>query len=248
METKDMKGKDMKLIVNGKRLDGRALDELRNVKMQVGVLKRATGSGYIEWGKNKVLAAVHGPRELHPKYLRDPTKAYLRCVYNLAPFSVEERKRPGPDRRSVEISKVTTEAFKSVVILENYPNTVIDVFIEILQADAGTRCAGINAASLALANAGIPMRDLVSACATGKVDNEIVLDLMKEEDNLGKSDLPLAIIPRKKEVVLLQMDGILTREEFHKAFQLAFNGAMKLYEMQKETLLKSMKNFQKGDE
>ncbi|HIE33886.1 MAG TPA: exosome complex exonuclease Rrp41 [Candidatus Altiarchaeales archaeon] len=230
----------IELIKNGKRLDGRKFDELREIKMKVGVLKRATGSAYVEWGKNKVLAGVYGPRELHPKYLKDPTRALLRCTYNLAPFSVEDRKRPGPDRRSVEISKVTTEALNSVVIAEKYPDTAIDVFIEILQADAGTRCAGINAVSLALADAGIPMKDIITACAAGKVNGEIVLDLMKEEDNYGECDLPLAIIPRKKEIVLLQMDGKLTRDEFKKARDLAIDGAMRIYEMQKQVLFSNI--------
>jgi exosome complex component RRP41 len=232
-----MTKEDVKLIKDGKRLDGRGFDELRDIKIEVGVLKRAVGSAYIEWGKNKVMAGVYGPRELHPKYLRNPTKAFLRCTYNLAPFSVEDRKRPGPDRRSVEISKVSSEALSSVVMLEKYPDTGIDVFIEVLQADAGTRCVGLTAASVALADAGIPMRDIVAACAAGKVGGEIVLDLMKEEDNYGECDLPLAIIPRKKEVVLLQMDGKLTRDEFKKAYDLAVDGALKVYEMQKEALL-----------
>jgi exosome complex component RRP41 len=234
-----MTKEDVKLIKDGKRLDGRGFDELRDIKIEVGVLKRAVGSAYIEWGKNKVMAGVYGPRELHPKYLRNPTKAFLRCTYNLAPFSVEDRKRPGPDRRSVEISKVSSEALSSVVMLEKYPDTGIDVFIEVLQADAGTRCVGLTAASVALADAGIPMRDIVAACAAGKVGGEIVLDLMKEEDNYGECDLPLAIIPRKKEVVLLQMDGKLTRDEFKKAYDLAVDGALKVYEMQKEALLSS---------
>ncbi len=226
----------IELIKDGKRLDGRRFDEIRDISMKVGVLKKASGSAYIEWGKNKVLAGVYGPRELHPKFLQNPTRALLRCTYNLAPFSVDDRKKPGPDRRSVEISKVTAEALESVVMVERYPNTVIDVFMEVLQADAGTRCVGLTAASLALADAGIPMKDLVSACAAGKVDGEIVVDLMKEEDNYGECDLPLAVIPRKNEVVLLQMDGKLTREEFDKTYRLALNGAMKVYEMQKETL------------
>ncbi|HDH41199.1 MAG TPA: exosome complex exonuclease Rrp41 [Candidatus Altiarchaeales archaeon] len=235
-----MAKEDIELIKNGRRLDGRKFDELREIKIEVGVLSRAMGSAYIEWGKNKVIAAVYGPRELHPKYLRDPRRALLRCIYNLAPFSVEDRKRPGPDRRSVEISKVSSDALSSVVMLEKYPNTVIDIFIEILQADAGTRCAGLNAASVALADAGIPMRDIVSSCAAGKVNGEIVLDLMKEEDNLGECDLPVAIIPRKKEVVLLQMDGKMTREEFKKAYELAVDGAMRVYKIQKEALISSV--------
>jgi exosome complex component RRP41 len=234
---------DVVLIKDGKRLDGRGFEELRDIKMEVSVLERASGSAYVEWGKNKVMVGVYGPRELHPKFLQDPTKARLRCVYNLAPFSVDERKKPGPDRRSVEISKVTSEALASVVMLERFPNTVIDVFIEILQADAGTRCVGLTAASLALADAGIPMKDLVSACSSGKVDGHVVVDLMKEEDNFGECDLPMAIIPKKGEVVLLQMDGKLSRDEFKEAYKLAYGGCMKVYDLQRKTLMDSMKKF-----
>jgi len=233
--------KDVVLIKDGVRLDGRRFDELREVKMEVGVLKRAQGSAYLEWGKNKVMAAVYGPRELYPKFMQDPTKANVRCTYNLAPFSVDDRKRPGPDRRSVEISKVCAEALASVIQVKNYPNAVIDVFVEVLQADAGTRCAGLTAASLALADAGIPMKDLVASCAAGKVNGEVVVDMFKDEDNYGDADLPLAILPRTGEIVLLQMDGKMTRTEFSKAIQLAMGGAMKIYEMQKQALMKNVK-------
>ncbi|MEA1925035.1 MAG: exosome complex exonuclease Rrp41 [Candidatus Altiarchaeota archaeon] len=242
-----MAGKDMKLIVDGKRLDGRNFDELRDIKMEVNVLERTVGSAYVQWGNNKVLAGVHGPREFHPKFLRDPTKAILTCTYNMAAFSVEDRKRPGPDRRSVEISKVVSDALSSVTVLERYPDTGIDVFVEVLQADAGTRCVAIVAASLALANSGVPMKDLVSACASGKIDGEIVVDLMKEEDNYGECDLPVAISPRRGDVLLLQMDGNLSRDEYNKAYEMAVDGAKKVYEMQKKTLLDSMVNFVEGE-
>ena len=228
--------KPEKLIIDGRRLDGRLPDELRPLKIQAGVLKRADGSAYVELGENKVLAAVYGPREMHPRHLQQPDTAVLRCRYNMAPFSVEERKRPGPDRRSVEISKVTREAIEPVVFLELYPRSAIDVFIEILQADAGTRTTGITAASVALADAGVPMRDLVSAVAVGKVDDTIVLDLNKQEDNWGTSDMPIALMPRKKLITLLQMDGHFTPEEFKQALALAFKGCEQIYEAQKQAL------------
>jgi exosome complex component RRP41 len=234
-----MKKTDIDLFKDGKRYDGRKPEELRPIFMKTGVLKRANGSAYVEWGKNKAMAGVYGPRQLHPKFMQDPTKAIVRCVYNMAPFSVDDRKKPGPDRRSVEISKICTEALESVVLTEKFPNATIDVFVEILQADAGTRCVGLTAASLALADAGIPMKDMVAACAAGKVQGQVVVDLMKEEDNYGESDVPVAVIPRRKEIVLLQMDGKLTREEFSKAFNMAVDGAMQVYEMQKKALLES---------
>jgi exosome complex component RRP41 len=226
------------LIKDGKRLDGRALDELRPIKIEVGVLKRADGSCYLEWGGNKVMAAVYGPRECFPRHAQDPHKARLLFRYNMAPFSVEERKRPGPDRRSVEISKVCREALERVVFLKYFPKTSIDVFVEILQADAGTRCAGLTAASVALADAGIPMKDIVVSCAAGKIDSQIVLDLGKKEDNQGEADLPVAVLPRTKEIVLMQLDGIVSKEELKQARELAIKGCEKVYELQKAALKK----------
>ncbi|AIF68846.1 exosome complex exonuclease Rrp41 [Palaeococcus pacificus DY20341] len=243
------KPEELKLIdENGYRIDGRKKYELRKVNMKVGVLKNANGSAYVEWGKNKILAAVYGPREIHPKHLQRPDRAILRVRYNMAPFSVEERKKPGPDRRSVEISKVIRGALEPAVILELFPRTSIDVFIEVLQADAGTRVAGIVAASLALADAGIPMKDLVSACAAGKIEDEIVLDLNKEEDNYGTADVPVAIMPIKNDITLLQMDGYLTKEEFLEAVRLAIKGAKAVYQKQREALKERYLNVLQEEE
>ncbi len=228
--------KPEKRIVEGKRLDGRAPDELRPIKIKAGVLERADGSAYIEMGNNKVYAAVYGPREMHPRHDQQPDMAVLRCRYSMAPFSVDDRKRPGPDRRSTEISKVVREALEPVLFLELYPRSVIDVFIEVLQADAGTRTAGINAAAVALADAGVPMRDLVTSVAAGKVEDTIVLDLNKFEDQYGTTDMPMAIVPRKRLVTLLQMDGHFTRGEFKQAVALAISGCEKIYEVQRQAL------------
>ena len=218
------------------RLDGRKLNELRPVKIEVSVLGNADGSAYIEQGKNKILAAVYGPKDVHPRHLALPDRAVLRCRYHMAPFSVDERKSPAPSRREVELSKVIREALEPSIFVEYYPRTSIDIFIEVLQADGGTRCAGITTASLALADAGIPMRDLVVACAAGKVEGRLVLDLMDTEDKVGEADVPLALMPNLNAVTLLQMDGSLTIEEFEKAINLALEGCKQLYTLQKEAL------------
>jgi exosome complex component RRP41 len=232
-----MNDKPEKLIdKKGLRLDGRKPDELRPVKLEVGVISNADGSAYIEHGKNKILAAVYGPREVHPKHLALQDRTVLKCRYHMAPFSVQERKSPAPSRREVELSKVIRECLEPALFMDYYPRTMIDVFIEVLQADGGTRCASITAAALALADSGIPMRDLVVACAAGKVDNTVVLDLMDTEDKVGSADVPVALMPNLNAVTLLQMDGILTREEFETAVNLALDGCRTIYAMQKEAL------------
>ena len=230
-----------------KRRDGRGLEELGEIKIAAGVLGRADGSCYLEWRGNKVYAAVYGPREAHPRHLQRPTRAILRCRYNMASFSVGDRKRPGPDRRSVELSKVMGEALESVVFTRQFPRTSIDVFVEVVQADAGTRCAGLTAASVALADAGIPMRGLVSSCAAGKIDGHVALDLRNEEDNFGDADLPVAILPRTDEILLLQMDGHMTEDEFNKALDMAMKACHRIEELQKRALADKYKNIVRGE-
>jgi len=226
------------VLVNeeGIRTDGRKITDLRPIKLEVGILGNADGSAYIEQGKNKILAAVYGPREAHPRHLALPDKALLRCRYHMAPFSVEERKSPAPSRREIELSKVIRESLEPAIFLEKFPRTSIDIFIEVLQADGGTRCAGVTVASLALADAGIPMRDLIVACAAGKVGDQIVVDLNDVEDKEGEADVPVAYMPSFDAISLLQMDGQLTTEEFQQAVTLALDGCKKIHALQKEAL------------
>jgi len=242
-----MNDKPEKLIdKKGLRLDGRKADELRPVKLEVGVIPNADGSAYIEHGKNKILAAVYGPREVHPKHLALQDRTVMKCRYHMAPFSVQERKSPAPSRREIELSKVIRESLEPAVFMEYYPRTMVNVFVEVLQADGGTRCASITAAALALADSGIPMKDLVVACAAGKVEDTVVLDLMDTEDKLGAADVPVALMPNLNAVTLLQMDGTLTHEEFEKAVNMAIEGCKQIYVMQKEALKKKYVNVSEG--
>ena len=241
-----MMNAEIKLFENGKRLDGRKPDELRKIKIEAGVLHRAEGSCYLEWGGNKVIAAVYGPREAIPRHIQNPLRAIVKANYNMAAFSVEDRKRPGPDRRSREISKVISEALENVILLEKFPRASIDVYIEVLNAEAGTRCAGLTAAAVALADAGIPMKDIPVSCAAGKIENQVVLDLGKQEDNFGDADLPVAISPRTGEILLLQMDGHLTLEEFDKALDLAIKGCHIISEIQKKALMEKYQSKSEG--
>jgi exosome complex component RRP41 len=106
-----------------------------------------------------------------------------------------------------------------------------------LQADGGSRCAGITAASVALADAGINMRDIVSACAAGKIDNKIVLDINDTEDKEGGADMPVAYMPHLEQVTLLQLDGILTSEQFNECLDKAIGGCNMVYEIQRQALM-----------
>jgi exosome complex component RRP41 len=232
-----MTNKSPELITkDGLRVDGRKLDELRPIKMVAQVLSRPDGSAYVEHGKNKVYAAVYGPRELHPRHLSLPDRARIRVVYRMATFSVNDRKRPNPSRREHEISKVIREALEPALFVEEYPRTGIDIFIEVVQADGGTRTASINAAALALADAGIPLRSLPVACAIGKIDGKIALDLNDVEDQKGEADLPMAYLPLNENFTLFQMDGRISLDEFAEAITVFKKGAVKISEIQHAAL------------
>ncbi len=231
-----------------KRIDGRKFDEMREMEVRTNLINRANGSGYFRFGKTTSVSGVYGPVEMHPRHLLDPLKAFIKFRYNMVPFSTEDRMRPGPNRRSREISKVVKEALSGVIVLEEFPRACIEIYSEILEANASTRCAALNAASIALANAGIPMEDLIASCASGKVDGKIVLDVAGKEDTEGEVDLPIAYVPSKNEIHLLQMDGIITKDEFKEALELAIKGCKEVHKKQKEALKKEFKDVEDGGE
>ncbi|MCX8147159.1 MAG: exosome complex exonuclease Rrp41 [Candidatus Woesearchaeota archaeon] len=232
-------------MVYSKRFDGRKFDELREIEAKAGVIPRADGSAMFRIGKTIAYAAVYGPRELHPRFMQSPKGGLLRCTYAMMPFSGSgDRVRPGPSRRSREISMVTENALMPVLDLSQYPYAVVDVFINFPQTDAGSRCAGICAASIALADAGLPMKDLVCAVSVGKVDDKIVVDLNYEEESYEDgpvADIPMALVPSTGEISLLQMDGEISKEDLIKALELGKKKLLEIYEAQKMALKEKYK-------
>ena len=154
---------------------------------------------------------------------------------------------------------VTEKALLPVVDLNDYPNAVVDVYIELSQTDAGSRCCGINAAAIALADAGIPMKDIVAAVAVGRADGQVIVDLDYEEEHLHEfievesqevADIPVAMIPSTSEITLLQMDGIIPKEDLMRAIGKAKDAIMKISEIQRNALKEKYEesgNYEAGE-
>ena len=219
-----------------KRVDGRKPSDLRPMEIKAGVVEQADGSAMVKMGRTTAVAAVYGPKEMHPRRMQRSEKAFLRTIYRMVPFSTTDRCRPGPNRRSQEISMVVRECLEPAIFLEEFPKTGIFLYIDIIQADAGTRTAAINAASVALADAGIPMRDLVTSVASGKIGKDYFLDLEYKEEEETDADLPIAYMPRMKKVTLLQMDGDMSVKDVKGALQTAIKGCEEIYDMQVKAL------------
>ena len=236
-----------------KRQDGRKPNEYRKpIQAKVGVVPNADGSAMYQSGKTIAIAAVYGPKKMHPQHLQDPEKGTLRCNYNMISFSVGERIRPGVNRRAMEISKIMEWALEPALMIDRFENMVIDVHVNIIQADAGTRCAAINAAAMALAHAGIPMKFLVSSIAAGKLDKTVVLDLDKYEDSEfkdgeGSTDIPMTFTP-DGELTHIQVDGKIDKKQLMEAIAMAREGAKDIYEVQKKALKEVGENLDGGED
>lgn len=188
------------------------------------------------------MAAVFGPKEVENRSQLDSTKAIVRCEYAMAAFSTGERRRRGKsDRRATEISMVIRNTLEQNIILELMPRTQIDVFVQVLQADGGTRCAAINAAFLALADAGVPMRDMLAACAAGYLENTPLLDLNYMEDSGGGPDVVVALQPGIDKIILLQSDNKISVDNFEEVLDLASRGCKAVGGFMKEKLSEHVK-------
>nr|CAD1823730.1 unnamed protein product [Ananas comosus var. bracteatus] len=232
--------------LTGFRIDGRRPNEMRQIKGELGVVANADGySALFEMGNTRVIAAVYGPREVQNKSQQSNNQALVRCEYSMANFSTGDRtRRQKGDRRSTEISLVIRQTMEASILTHLMPRSQIDIFVQVLQADGGTRSACINAATLALADAGIPMCDIVTSCSAGYLCSTPLLDLNYAEDSAGGPDVTVGILSKMDKVTLLQMDAKLPMDIFENVMQLAIEGCKAIANYIREVLLENTKQLE----
>ena len=208
------------------RPDGRKFDELRKIEMEIGVIPNANGSARFKIGDTVAIAGVYGPKELHPRKFRRPGEGKLNCQYDLMSFSVTERKKPGPSRRDKELSLVSSNALSNLVFLNRFPTQVIDVFIEVPQADAG-----------------LPMKGLAGSISVGALSDMVVVDLTKEEEDWeqGATDMPLTYCPKTGLITHLQLDGEISKSNFFKALDMGVKANEEIVAKQEKLLKEKYK-------
>ncbi|NXI42383.1 EXOS4 protein, partial [Galbula dea] len=215
----------------GYRADGRRPAELRKVRARMGVFAQADGSAYIEQGNTKALAVVYGPHEMRGSRSKAlPDRALVNCQYSMATFSTgERRRRPHGDRQATELALHLRQTFEAAILTSLYPRSQIDIYVQILQADGGNYCAGVNAATLAVMDAGIPMRDYVCACSVGLADDTPLADLSSPEEAAGGPQLVLALLPASGQIALLQLSARLHQERLEAALEAATEACRALH-------------------
>jgi exosome complex component RRP41 len=229
------------------RDDGRKPNDIRQVRIQMGPLTSdggsAGGSALIEMGLTVALATVRGPVECTRRSDELPDRAVLQVTVKTAPFSPNADRRvanANSDRRLIESSNMIRQALEASTLLHLYPRSRIEVNVMILADDGGRLCAAINAASLALIDAGIPMKDFVCACSAGyatALDMEKTLaDLnYREESSFAGQpavQLTAAILPQRKTLVLSQCEARLPSfDAMERVLETAMEGCQAIYEI-----------------
>ncbi|KAL7749062.1 Exosome non-catalytic core component [Sorochytrium milnesiophthora] len=230
------------LSPEGLRVDGRRPNDLRKISSKVGVISLADGSAYLEMGNTKVLAAVYGPRESHSRTAHD--RAFVHVEFTEATFSKSERKRIRKmDRKNLEIASQIRDTFESVIKTDLYPRSTIDIYLQILQADGGQVQACINAATLAVIHAGIPVTDYVVACTVGNISGTPMLDLNHIEESQNVPELTVAYMPKLGKVVLLQMESRLHCDHLAKTLHLGRDGCDRIFEILDTYLRKELRRM-----
>nr|CAG4647320.1 EOG090X0BHT [Megafenestra aurita] len=232
-----MSGNEL-LSDQGLRMDGRKPNELRRIRCSLGIFAQADGSAYLEQGNTKVLAAVYGPHEIRgskSKALHD--KAFINCQYSTATFSMGERKRrPRGDRKSTEMSTHLEETFSAAIRTELYPRSQIDIFVEILQADGGNYTACVNAAMMALVDAGVPLKDTVVSCTASLVKNVPLVDVNHMEQSGGSPELVVSVLPHSGEIVYMSLTQRFHIDHLSKVLDTAIKGCKDIGAILKEIM------------
>eukprot|EP00038_Savillea_parva_P025912 m.50117 g.50117 ORF g.50117 m.50117 type:complete len:244 (-) comp7206_c0_seq2:64-795(-) len=222
----------------GLRLDGRRPNDLRRILCRMGQFHSCDGSAYIEHGNTRVLAAVYGPREVSPGGTSLHDRASIRAEFSTATFSTMERKfRPKGDKKSTELEVLLARTFAEAIIVELYPRSEINIFIQVVQSDGGEAVAAINAATLAVIDAGLAMRDYVAACSVGNIDGVTVLDINRIESGAQGPELTVAILPKTERIVTTLMESRVHADQFKELLDLAMVGCTSVYRALRDAVL-----------
>ncbi len=235
------------------RANGRAADDMREVKLTRGYLKHAHGSCLIEVGDTVVLCAANVSDGV-AGWLRGKGQGWITAEYAMLPSSTHERKRRetgpgGPGGRTHEIQRLIGRSLRTVTDLGALGECTVNVDCDVIQADGGTRTAAITGAWLALSDAfGVwqqagkikssPILDHIAATSIGLVDGEMLLDLDYAEDSRAEVDMNVVTDSKGR---FIEVQGTGERTPFDRArldamLDLAQAGTARLVAIQRELI------------
>ena len=185
------------------RNDGRAPGDLREIRIDTGFVRTATGSALIEAGGTRVICTASVAEEV-PRWLKGKGRGWVTAEYGMLPASTGDRKQRDvskgrPDGRSVEIQRLIGRSLRGVIDFEALGERTVWIDCDVLEADGGTRCLAITGGYVALELAlrtlvadarldRVPLNQSVAAVSCGIVEGEALLDLDYSEDSTAEVD------------------------------------------------------------
>ncbi|CAN9499458.1 unnamed protein product [Ophioblennius macclurei] len=234
----------------GPRADGRQRDQVdvRPVFVRCGLVSQAKGSAYIEAGDTKIMCCVYGPRETERKDETDMKCGRLTTDMRFAPFSCPERGSWIQGSQDKDFSLMLHESLQPAVCLHKYPRSQIEVNVMVLENSGSVLAHAVTCASLALADAGIEMYDLVLSCSIRQDGNSYMADPSYVEENYSSSvsgdnqgRLTVAFLPSLNQISGLQSDGEMTEETLTAGIRACIEGCYKLYPVVQQALAKAVR-------
>ncbi|KAI9140850.1 ribosomal protein S5 domain 2-type protein, partial [Paraphysoderma sedebokerense] len=197
------------LDLSGHRDDGRTVENVRPVFLKTGVVPQANGSAYIEQGNTKIICAVYGPRSTRRNV--DAEKGRLYCEFKFATFSGGKRRGFQKDQLEKDFSIQLTSALIPSLRLESIPKSSIDIYVTVLETDGNmsSLASSITVASIALADAGIEMYDLVAGCCAGFLSSTVLMDPTFQEEQNQQGSMLISYMPSLNEITHLIQNGLV---------------------------------------
>lgn len=235
------------------RVDGRAKDALRPIKMTRNYIRHAEGSVLIEMGETRVICTA-SVEERIPPFLKDSGRGWITAEYGMLPRSTNERNMREASKgkvggRTYEIQRLIGRSLRSVVDMTKMGERSILVDCDVLQADGGTRTASITGAFVAMVDAldwmrrgglirKIPVIDTLAAISVGILDGETILDLCYDEDAAVQVDMNIIMTGNGR---FVEVQGTaegepFTKQEMETLFTYAEKGIQELTGIQQQLL------------
>ncbi|GMN24831.1 hypothetical protein TIFTF001_000718 [Ficus carica] len=214
------------------RPDGRGFHQCRPAFFRTGAVNAAAGSAYAEFGNTKVIVSVFGPRE-SKKAMMYSDIGRLNCNVSYATFATPVRGQGSDDE---DFSSMLHKALEGAIILETFPKTTVDVFALVLESGGSDLPVVISCASVALADAGIMMYDLVASVSVSCLAKNLVIDPMLEEESYQDGSLMLTCMPSKYEVTQLTITGEWSAAKINEGMQLCLDACSKLANIMRSCL------------
>ncbi len=206
-------------------MDGRGVDEFRPCFMRCGVLSKAAGSAYVEFGQTRVVCAVYGPRaEINLKATRGMQPLVCEIKLPSSHEQLETNKDNALYEKELEWGQLMRQALEPSLRLEKFPKCQVSVHAIVLESDGSDLSAAITCASLALVDAGVEMLDMVAACSAGihPDTSEVVLDPSAVET---ATEVMVAFMPAQGQITHVMQKGGLVYAKVREAIELCTDGS-----------------------